>query len=152
MRGQGHDGPVVVVEGHAIDRRREMQVVLDLELQQAIVELGRGDARERVLADLDGECVVLGGDGHAVAPFHRPELEIDLHALLAALFSITGKIDDAGMAVLDGRQLGADQADQLPARVVGGERPCGHVGDQRLGQHRADQRVHGARRLVQGEH
>ena len=77
----------------------------------------------------------------------RPELDVDLDALLAvAAGRRAGRVPFSMVG-----SFGADQADQLPVRVVGRERPRRHVGDQRLGQHRADQRVHGARRLGHGD-
>jgi len=145
MRREQLQPRAVVVERHPVDRHGEAPVILDVELQDPLVAFGRGDAGQGMPPDLEGEGNVLGRHRHTVAPAQIAQLEIDLHALLAV-----GQIDDARLAVLHGRQFGTGQADQLPVRVVGGEGPRGHVGDQRLGQHRTDDRVPGSRHLRHG--
>ena len=78
-------------------------------------------------ADLPGEGEVLRRHLLAVAPFEVGlELDGDRHALLAV-----GAILDLGEPVLDGRQLGADQAGILPARVV--SRDLAHDEAERVG-------------------
>ena len=59
MGRQQQEADAVVVEGDAVDRHGEATVVLHVELDHALVALGGGDSRQRVLADLEGEGNVL---------------------------------------------------------------------------------------------
>ncbi len=133
-RQQVEAGRGVVVEGDAVDVRRETLVVDPVDREDPPVGLDAADAGERMAPDLPGEDHVVRGDRRAVAPGGLGMQFVgDRDARLAV-----GRRLAHRQAVLDGRQLGAEQADQRPVLVVGGDRPPRHGQHVALGQHGVD--------------
>ena len=134
-----------IVEGELVDIHRECLVVPPLDPDDAAKELGIGDAGRRVLADGVAEEHVLGRHRHAVAPGRvGPQPVGQAHAVLAA-----GQLELLREPVLEARQLHAQHADEMPVRVIGGERPLHHRQHIALRRHRIDRGVE--RRWILGD-
>ena len=139
MGGKHKDADIVVVEGHPVQMQGEPAVVMDFQFQDAPEEFRRGDARLRVLADLDGEGHVPRRHRRAVAPARiRADGVGDRDALLALRRRLAHR-----PAVLDGRKLDTEHADEPPLRVVNGKGTHAHRERIALRQHRIDQRMQG---------
>ncbi len=135
------DGVVVEVELLVVND--EGLVVDRIDLPDPPIELGVGDAALLVPADLPGEEHVLRRDRDAVAPGRLGLERIgERHADLAVGCRLTD-----GALVLQGRQLGAEHADEVPTLVVDRERPLRHAQHIGLGRHRIDVGVEVAREL-----
>ncbi len=115
VRGQqAIAGEVVVVERQAVDVQDERLGVFLLDLEDAAVEFARNHAAARMLLHRVGEGHVLRRHRRAVAPGGAgADLHGDGHALPAV-----AEIDFAGEAVLEGGHVRAEQADEVPVRVV----------------------------------
>ena len=141
-----------VVDGVVAERElpivhREGLSVHDIDPGDPPIELGIADPALRMPPDLPGEEHVVRAHRHAVAP-GGPGLDRvgERHPFAAVLLRL-----DRGTPVLEGRQLGAEHAGELPPGVVGRERPLRqpmHVG---LGRHRLDVRVEGRRELADAD-
>ncbi len=144
MRGQDVEaGHVVVVERDPVDMQDEGLFVDRVDLEDAAEAFGAADPRHGILADLPGEDHVLGGDGLAVAPARGG---VERHAQRDTFLSLR-QVFQLGAPVLEGRNLGAHQAGELPILVVGHHRPPRHAQDVGLGHHGVDHGVEGRREL-----
>ena len=143
VRGQDFQARGGEVEGDAVEVQREGLVVDHLDRKDAPEGFEVADPGLGVAADLPGEHHVGAGHRLAVAP---PRPGMDLVGDRDALFAVGQRLRHR-QAVLDGRQLGAQHADQPPVLVVGGERTPGHGQHVGLGQHGVDQRVEGRGKL-----
>ena len=111
--------PLVVVGAHAVEVQHGGLVVHDIDARGAAPRIAVGEAAIRVAAQLPGEGDVLRGDGLAIAPL-QAGLELDGHG--HALGAVRPVLD-LGQAVIQRRQLGAEQAGVVPIRVEGGDLP-----------------------------
>ena len=108
-----------IVEGQLADMHREGLGVLRVDAGNAAIQLRVADGALPVAPDLVGEQHVFGRDRDAVAP---GRIGLDRIGQIDPLAAV-GQIDRSGPAVLDRGKLGAQQADELPVRVVDRERP-----------------------------
>ncbi len=138
MRRQQHE--IVdrsIIEGQLVDMQREGLVVLDVDAGDAAIKLGVADRALRVAADLVGEQHVFRRHRHAVAPLCLGADRVgDIDALLAI-----GQVDRDRKPIVDRRQFGAQEADQLPIGVVDRERPQRHSEHIAFRRHRIDVRI-----------
>ena len=128
--------------------QREGLVVLGVDLVQAAIEFLRRDAGFGMLTDLPREDHVVDGDRRPVAP---PGIAADLIGDGHARFSIRRRIRHR-QTVLDGRQLGAQHANQFPVGVDNRDRPPGHAQHIGFRQHGVDVGMKRRRILGDADH
>ena len=110
--------PLVVVRADLAEMQHRRVRIHHIHRDRTAPWIGVGKAARRVAPQLPGEGDVAGGDGGAVAPLQaRLQLDRDRHALRAIR-----PVLDLGQAVLQRRQLRAQQAGVLPRRVEGRDR------------------------------
>ena len=124
----------VVVEGQLLVVDRESAVVDDVDLPEPPIHLGIAHTGLGVPSDLPGEHDVLGRHGRSVGPGGVGLDGVgEGHTRLAV-----GRGLANGLAVLEGRQLGAEHADQFPLLVERRQRPLRQAQHVALRRHRFD--------------
>ena len=132
-----------IVEGQLVDVHRKGLVVLYVDAGDASVELAITDAALRMAADFVSKLYVGRGHRYAVRP---GGVGTDREGDVDALFAVR-QIDRYRHPVLDRRQLGAQQTDELPVGVVDRERPQCHAEHIIFGRHDIDVGVERCREL-----